>query len=250
MKKLTCLLLIVCLYASCNSENAPDCLQTTGSIVQQTKEVPQFSKIRVNEGIHLVVKQGTTYEVQIQSGKNLINDIEAKVVDDRLILSNNNTCNLFRSYENTTAFVTVPNLIEIRSSTQFDVRSDGVLNFADFTIISEDFADTTAQSVGNFYLNLNCDEFRLVFNNLSNAFMEGTVGEASIEFESGNGRFEGENLLIENATIFHRGTNDIIINVTNSLQGDIVSTGNIIVVSTPNQVAVSELYRGRLIFRD
>ena len=90
----------------------------------------------------------------------------------------------------------------------------------------------------------------MIFNNLSNAFLEGTVIDADIEFQSGNGRLEGENLVIENAIVFHRGTNDIIINVTNTLQGEIVSTGNVVVVSTPNQVAVSELYRGRLIFRD
>jgi hypothetical protein len=250
MKKTVYLMLVICFSFSCNSENAPDCIQSVGNIVRQEKAVPDFSRIFVNEGIHLVVKQGVAYTVEIESGKNLINDIDVKVVEGRLLLTNNNTCNLFRSYENTTAYVTAPNLTEIRSSTQFDVRSEGILAYEDLTIISEDFLDTSSQSVGNFYLNLKCNKFRVIFNNLSNAFLEGSVTNADIEFQSGNGRFEAENLIINNAEVFHRGTNDMILNIADALEGDIFSTGNVISISRPPQVSVTEHYRGRLIFRD
>lgn len=250
MKRTVSLILIIWLCFSCDNENAPDCFKSAGSIVKREVSIPSFSRILVNEGIELIIKQGADYRVEIESGKNLINEIDAKVVNERLILSNNTKCNLFRSYGNTVAYVTVPQLTEIRSSTQFDIRSDGVLDFERLTIISEDYQETSAQSVGDFYLNLRCESFRLVFNNLSNAFIEGNITEASVEFESGNGRFEGENLIIDRVNVFHRGTNDMILNVANSLQGDIFSTGNVISVTRPPEVAVTEHYRGKLIFRD
>ncbi|WP_340200193.1 head GIN domain-containing protein [Ascidiimonas sp. W6] len=250
MKKTVYFILIIGMLFSCDNESVPNCFKSVGKTVQQEREVVTFSKILVNEGISLIIKQGNEYTVIIESGENLINDIQVKIEEGRLILTNNNNCNFFRSYENTTAFVTVPNLTEIRSSTQFDIHSEGVLNFENLTIISEDFLDTSLQSVGNFYLNIQCRNLKVVFNNLSNAFIEGTVEEVDIEFQSGNGRFEAENLIIDNAAVFHRGTNDIILNTTNSLIGDIFSTGNIISVTRPDQVEVIEHYRGRLIYKD
>lgn len=250
MRKGGYILLFVWLSLACNNENAPDCFQSVGKIIQQERMVTPYSRILVNEGINLIVKQGDEFSVIITSGENLIGDVEAVVIGDRLILTNNNTCNFFRSYDNTIAYVTVPDLKEIRSSTQFDVRSDGVLAFNDLSIISEDFLDTSLQSVGNFYLTLDCENFKVVFNNLSNAFVDGKVVNADIEFQSGNGRFEAEDLTIENAKVFHRGTNDIILRAVNALSGDIFSTGNIVAVSRPMEVSVIEHYRGRLIFRD
>ncbi|XLS29945.1 head GIN domain-containing protein [Flavobacteriaceae bacterium M23B6Z8] len=250
MGKAKYIIVFVWMCLACNNENAPDCFQSVGKIILQERSVTPFSRILVNEGLHLIIKQGDEFSVFIESGENLINDVEVSVREDRLTLTNNNTCNFFRSYENTTAYVTVPDLKEIRSSTQFDVRSEGVLAFDDFSIISEDFLDTSLQSVGNFYLRLDCENFRVVFNNLSNAFVSGEVRNADIEFQSGNGRFEAEDLRIENAEVFHRGTNDIILHPVNELSGDIFSTGNIISVSRPSAVSVTEHYRGRLIFRD
>ncbi|WP_340065569.1 head GIN domain-containing protein [Ascidiimonas aurantiaca] len=249
MKKLFYSLVLVLCF-SCDSENAPDCFQTAGPIITEQRQVPEFSRILVNEGIELIVKQDTEYTVKVETGENLMNDIDVKVEEGRLLLTDNNICNFVRDYGITTIYVTAPDLKEIRSSTQFDVRSDGVLSYPEFSVISEDFLNRSLQSVGNFYLEIDTETFRLVFNNLSNCFIKGKSQSINLQFQSGNGRFEGADLVAENATIFHRGTNDMIIQVNNKVAGNIFGTGNIVLVKKPLEIEVIEHYRGRLIIRE
>src|SRR5690606_14625748 len=110
-------------------------------------------------------------EVIIETGKNLLNDVEAEVVDGQLILTDNNSCNYVRGYGITKVYVTSPNITEIRSSTQYDISSGGVLTYSSLTILSEDFNAPDTFTNGNFYLQIDNDTFSVVFNNLSNAYI-------------------------------------------------------------------------------
>lgn len=246
MKKLPYILLIVLIFA-CDSENASDCFQKTGKIIQDEVTLVAFNKILVNRDIELIVKEGAQ-KVVIETGENLVNDITAVVVDNQLILTDNNTCNYVRNYGVTKVYVTAPNISEIRSSTQYDISSDGILTYPDLTILSEDFGAPGTITNGNFRLQIDNNSFRLVFNNLSNCFVSGNTNNLHITFASGNGRFEGENLNAQNIQIWHRGTNDMIVNPMQRIQGIISSVGNVISKNRPNKVIVEELYKGRLIF--
>ena len=65
---------------------------------------------------------------------------------------------------------------------------------------------------------------------------------------SGDGRFEGSNLLTHSAKVTHRGTNDVILNVTDQITGTILSTGNLILKNNkPQVIDVSEENIGKLI---
>lgn len=247
MKKLIYILAII-IFFSCNSENASDCFQTTGLIIQQEVTVSSFNKILVNRDIELIIKQGATQKIIIETGKNLINDVEAVVLDEKLILTDNNSCNYVRNYGVTKVYVTAPNITEIRSSTQYDVRSDGVLTYADLTILSEDFNAPNSFTNGNFKLQIDNNSFNLVFNNLSNCFISGKTNNLNITFAAGTSRFEGENLIAQNITIWNRSSNDMIVNPQQSITGKISGTGNVIAVTHPPVVDVEEVYKGRLIF--
>ena len=127
MKKIVYILgLILC--CACDSESSNDCFQTAGDIIQQEFTVNAFDKILVNRDVVLIIKQGPQ-NIIVETGSNLLNDISVEVVGDRLILTDDNTCNFVRDIGITKVFVTVPNLTEIRCSTQFDISSDGLLGF-------------------------------------------------------------------------------------------------------------------------
>lgn len=233
---------------TCNSETAGDCFQTTGSIVQQEVSVSSFSKILVNRDIELIIKEGIEQKVIIETGKNLLSDVEAIVEDGKLILLDNNTCNYMRDYGVTKVYVTSPNITEIISSTQYDISSDGVLTYPSLTILSEDFNAPDSFVSANFKLQLDNDTFRVVFNNLSNCFVSGKTANLNIEFYTGTSRFEGANLITQNVVFWNRSSNDMIVNPQQSLSGRISGTGNVISVTQPPIVDVQEVYKGRLIF--
>lgn len=247
MKKLVYILISVFILA-CDSENAGDCFQTTGVIVQQEVSVASFNKILVNRNIELTIKEGAEQKVVIETGKNLLNDVEAVVQDGKLILTDNNTCNYVRGYGITKVYVTSPNITEIRSSTQHDVKSDGILTYPSLTILSEDFNMPDTFTNGNFYLQINNQIFSVVFNNLSNCFISGETNNLNVTFASGLSRFEGENLVAQNVNIWHRSSNDMVLNPQQSITGKISGTGNVLCVNQPPIVDVEEQYKGRLIF--
>lgn len=249
MKKIYYIAIAVFLLA-CNGENVPDCFQNAGSIVQEEFTVNFFDKIIVFERIELIIKDAADQKVVVETGEYLLNDIEVYVEDGTLILKNKNACNLTRDYGITKVFVSVPDLTELRNSSGLTISSDGVLNFDNLLLKSDDFGveDGFYHTDGDFNLEVNSESIIIVTNDLSNFFMSGSVENINIGFFSGNGRFEGRDLIAQNVTIFHRGSNDMIINPQQSLTGEIRSTGDVISINRPPVVDVEEFYTGQLLF--
>ncbi|WP_044402809.1 head GIN domain-containing protein [Lacinutrix sp. Hel_I_90] len=246
MKKIIYLLSVIILV-SCNSENAPDCFQNSGDVITKTFEVQEFTKVTVFERIELIVKEGPVHEVIVETGEFLMDEIDVKVENGKLLLNNNNGCNLTRDFGITKIYITAPNLTEIRSSTGLQTSSDGVLTYPSLLLISEDFSEAY-HTDGLFRLQVNCNTLKVIVNNLSTSSIEGSVENLNIQFFSGDARFEGRNLIAQNINIYHRGSNDITINPQVSLTANLVGTGDVIVVNTPPIVDVQEQYTGRVIF--
>ena len=239
---------IATVLLSCNGKNVPDCFQNSGAIVQKEFTVAEFSEIIVFERVQLIIKDAPEQKITVETGEYLMDEIVVKVEDGQLILKNENGCNLTRDYGITKIYVSVPNLRSIRSSTGLPILSDGILNYPDLALVSEDFeAEGHYQSNGDFRLDVNCTNLTVATNNLSHLFLNGTVENLTIGFYSGNSRFEGRNLIAQNISIFQRSSNDMILNPQLTLTGEIRSTGNVIMVNEPPVVDVQTYYTGSLI---
>lgn len=238
-------------FLSCDSENAPDCLQDAGDIVRSEVSLPAFTKITVNEKVGLVLKQGDTQKVEIETGEFLLDEITAEVVDGRLVLNNDNGCNLFRDYALTTVYVTALSITEIRSNTGLAIKSDGVLGYSNLSLFSESFSDPEAETTdGEFDLELNTTALSITTNGIAYFQLKGTTNSISINVAAGDSRIEAENLVANSVQLNHRGTNDIQVNPQESISGTIRGTGDVISYNRPDTVDVGELYTGKLIFRD
>lgn len=247
MKKL--IYIYVLLLVACNSEDANDCFQTSGNIIQREVQVSNFERILVHRDVQLTIKEAPNYKVTIETGQNLMNDVHAEVIGNRLILTDNNTCNYLRDYGITKIMVEAPNLTEIRTSSQYEILSDGILNYDSLTLFSEDYAENTDFTVGDFRLSINSETLNITANNLSFFYIEGEVERLYVGFFAGAGRFEGENLIAQKVNVSHRGANDVIVNPQQSLKGELRGTGNLISVNQPPIVDVEQIYTGRLLFQ-
>ncbi|RCW94074.1 head GIN domain-containing protein [Winogradskyella arenosi] len=245
MKKLIYILGIVLCFA-CNSEEVNDCFQTSGDLVQQEITVPSFEGIIVHRDVEVVIKHAENYKVTVETGENLMADINVEVVDNQLILTDNNTCNYFRTYGLTKVFVEAPDLKTIRSSTQYDISSDGLLQYEELNLISESYNVESEFTIGDFRLEINSEQLNIISNNLAFFYMEGTVENLDIGFFSGAGRFEGANLVAQHVNVYHRGSNDMIVNSQLSLTGQLKGTGHLIAVNEPLEVDVERFYTGQL----
>lgn len=245
------LLIMMLVLCACNSENAPDCLQNAGELVRVEIPVSDFTKITVFEKVALVLKQGDVQKVEIETGEFLLEEVSAEVEEDRLVLQNENGCNLFREYGITTVYVTSPNITEIRSSTGLSIRSDGVLAYTSLSLLSESFTEPEAETTdGEFDLELNSTSVRVIVNGIAYFKLRGATENLNLNIAAGDSRIEAENLLAENVTINHRGSNDILVNPQQSVRGVIRAYGDVISFNRPTIIEVEELFNGKLIFRD
>ena len=237
------------LLAACNSESALDCFQNAGVVVRDEVAVPNFTKITVFENVSLVLMAGPVQKVEVETGEFLRDEVTVEVEGDRLLLIDTNDCNYSRDYGITTVYVTSPNISEIRSSTGLSIRSDGVLNFASLTLISESFLNPDSETTdGEFDMELNCQNVAIVVNGITYFKLQGNAANFDIQIAAGDSRIEAENLVAEIVSLNHRGSNDIFINPQQTLTGIIRGTGDVISSNRPPEVDVQELFNGRLIF--
>lgn len=221
----------------------PDCFKEAGAIITYDVEVSEFSTVNVGVGIEVILKEGQERKITVETGENFIENITVTVANGELILNNNSSCNWVRDYNITKVYVTTPVLEKIYSSSQFTVRSDGVLTFPDLELQSGLFAETAS---GSFELEVDCQNLTVQDNQSIYCIISGQTENLSVSFYSGDARFEGGNLIAQNISIYHRSSNDIIINPQQQVTGTIASTGNLILVNQPPVIEVGQLYTGSL----
>lgn len=247
MRKIISVIVVV-VFFSCSNENAPDCFQNSGAIIEKEFELSPFSKITVFPRVELIIADGPVQQVIVQTGAYLLDDIELRVEDGRLHIYNNNGCNFIRDYGLTKVFVTAPNITEIRNASEGTVSSQTVLNYDNLTLISEDFNQEGALNTnGNFQLEVDCNTLTVNVNNLSSSFVVGATDRLVLRYYSGDARFEGRNLIAQNVDVFQRSSNDMMIHAENSIIGEIRGTGDVILYGMPLVVDVQQFYTGRLI---
>lgn len=250
MKKAYYLILFV-VFSACNSENGNDCFQKTGTIIETAFETTEFSSIRIEGEVSLVIKQGDVQEIIIETGENLINDVFVGVTEGVLVIRDENTCNFVRDYGITKAYVTTPNITELRNSSSYDITSDGVLRFPDLLLTSDTSGGIEdVRKGGDFYLQIDCENFKVSANGQSVFYISGTADTARISFNDENPRFEGQDLQISELSVFQRSANKMIVHPIDKIIGDIRGTGDIIAVNRPPVVLVNEFFTGRLLFED
>jgi hypothetical protein len=224
-----------------------DCFKGKGNRVSQTFPIENFTKIKVYDGVGLVIKEGANYEVRIETSDNIIDVLDVRLNGDMLIVKDNSTCNVARDYGQTVVYVTSPNLEEIHSKTDQDIKSDGILNYPLLRLFSMDLSD--GAGTGDFYINLeSTGQFVIESNNVSNFYLNGYTNQLLLSFYFGNGRFYGENLEAEEIILFQRGSNDMIVKPLQSISGTIYATGNVILKNVPPIIEVEEVFTGRLIY--
>ena len=251
MKKIKYIGILFLALASCDIENVSDCFQSTGAIITTEIEVESFTKLRFENDISVVLKQETIQKVVLETGENLWSNIQIKVEDGVLIIQDNNSCNLTREYGVTKAYISVPNLTEIRNSSSRDITSDGVLNFPSLSLVSNTTGNIEGTNKsGDFILQVDCENFNVQANGQSVFYITGESKSAYISFSDEWPRFEGENFKIETLSISQRSATYMKVFPENKVSGEIRGTGDVILVNRPDIIEVEEFFTGRLIIED
>lgn len=242
--------LLCCLFLATSCGISENCFKGNGNRITQSFPIENFTKIKVYDGVGLVIKEGPNYEVNIATSDNIIDDIEVRLNGDMLVVKDNSTCNIARDYGQTTVYVTAPNLEEIYSKTDQDIRSDGILHYNLLRLYSIG-DDGDGAGTGDFYITIeNNGQLVIESNNVSNFYINGRCNEMLLNFYFGDGRFYSKDLHSQFIKVYHRGSNDMIVYPIQHIEGKIVSTGNIILENLlpESEIDIEELFTGRVIY--
>ncbi|MEM7108449.1 MAG: head GIN domain-containing protein [Bacteroidota bacterium] len=237
-------MVVIAIHLGCNDPDAPDCLKSAGDLITFAAELGTFNAIEVNDEFIVTLKTGSEHSISITTGKNLLPNIAFNIVDDQLVLSDENSCSWVREYNFPEVVITAPELTRIRQNGGGIITSNDSVTFSELTLISED-------RTGDFDLKVSNGSVRIISNDLSNFKLKGRTEKLVVGFFSGDGRFDGSELVAEEVEVFQRGTNDMVVQAIQSLTGRIISNGNVIYVKTiPPVVDVSLEGSGNLMYKE
>lgn len=237
------LLFLLCLM-SCSDEGT-DCFKKEGKIQTQEVFVENFSRISISAGIELIVKESPEQIIRVTAGKNLMDDIELEVVEGELKISNKSGCEMLRNYHTAKVFVSTPVLEKIYSSSQYSIRSEGILTYPELILESGIVEDTPAS-----LFEMEIHNQKLIINdNISSVFkIKGTTDLLEVSFWGSNGRLEAGNFRAKEISVYHRSTNDMIVFPVEKISGKIMSTGNLVLKNLPPIVEVEQMYTGHIVY--
>jgi hypothetical protein len=252
MKK-TFYIFLLLVITSCGISE--DCFKGNGNLVTQLFPLEGFTKVKVYDGVGLVIKEGPNYEVKVVTNDKILDNIDVAMQGDMLVVKDNSTCNIARDYGQTMVYVTVPDgsvlpliqELELHCKTDQKIQSGGILHSPIVRLFSI-ADDGDGAGTGNFYIQVTNGQLVVESNSVSNFYISGQCQEMLLNFYFGNGRFYGEELLAENIKIFQRGSNDMIVYPIQKIEGTIFSTGNVILKNIPPIVDVEEVFTGRIIY--
>ena len=241
-------LMMIC-HLSCDTDNTLTCLKTDGKMITEEYELASFDSIIVYERVQLIVKDAPVVSVILETGENLLEDFEVFVTNNTLIIKNNASCNLVRDYDTSILRVSHPSIRQVRNSSGRTVMGDGLISWESLRLVSDDLVEEDFfHKSGDFDMELDAQDVLLQSNGLSNFFIRGAVTNLDINLLEGDSRLPLNDLAVQNVTIFHRGTNDVLIAPQLSITGELRSTGNLILTSNPPVVDVTAFFTGRVIF--
>jgi hypothetical protein len=250
MKKITLIYVFSILIVFCRCENPSDCIESSGATITKDFIVSSFARIDIEAGIEVIITEGSEYKVQIQTGENLIENVSVSQDATTLYLKENATCNWVREYGQTKAFITAPNITEIYSKTDRNISSNGILTYPNLKLVALDDKgdDRDGAGTGDFILQISNNRLEIQNNSYSRYYISGNTNYFGVGIYNGDGRVETQNFLAKTINIYHRGSNDIIVNPTDKVEGKLVSTGNVILKNNPPINTLQAFYQGQIFY--
>lgn len=255
MKYYNYILIISLLFIVTSCGISEDCFKGNGNRITQNFPLEGFTKVKVYDGVGLIIKEGPDYEVRIETSDNIIDNLEVKLEGDMLVIKDNSTCNIARDYGQTIVYVTVPDgsvlpliqELELHSKTEQIIQSKSVLHSPIIRLFSLDESDDSG--TGDFIITITSNgQLVIESNTVSNFHINGFCEEMLLNFYFGNGRFYGKDMEVNEITVFHRGSNDMIVHPIQKIEGTIYATGNVVLKNVPPVVDVEEAFTGRVIY--
>ena len=228
---------------SCKKAKDRSCFKATGDEV--TKEIPlgSFEFMELHPHLEYELIQDSLDKLVITGGENVVNFVDASIVDNRLYIKNKNRCPFFRDPKKMIK-------VEIHFTTLYNLHYEGSERiFSKDTLQLPYFTLTIRDGAGPVALKLNSEIIQAdILHGWGDYTLEGKAKIARIGARS-NGFCDTRKLLVTDSIYVASETSgDMYVNVGNlPLYGYIKSIGNVYYTGSPSPIQVIESSSGKLI---
>lgn len=219
-----------------------DCVKTTGSIVTEKRDVPNFSCVYVEDKIDVYVYQGPVCDVQVEAGEHLQSLIKTEVDGETLKVVNNNKCNWVRGYKHVIrVYVTAPYYKHIGNNGVGDIETPYP--------ITQDTLRCKTYSSGDIHLNLYCGAILCSTHGNGDIYLKGTVDQLMNDY-AGTNFLYAKDLKVNDYVYLHSNSlGNAYINAPDNGLMDIrlESSGSVYYSGNPNTIHLTRGGKGDLV---
>jgi hypothetical protein len=248
MKKYIATLISTFFFNSCDADSTKDCLRGSGKTETQVLNISRLEQITIRENISLKITFTTEESLEITGGKHHLDQLEIIQNGNEFEFKVEGLCSTGFSEPPIVLKLKSSSLNYVRNSSQFDVISTNTLEFEKLSLVSEDFNDAEALSLGNFKIEVDNSLVNITGLGISDFELSGKTERLNFGMFSGSGTVLARQLEAEVVSFFHQSFGYTIITPIQRLEGEIRSSDHIISTKKPPQIDVNAFYTGQLIF--
>jgi hypothetical protein len=217
------------------------CVSNSGPIIKQSRQLPEFTRISLNDNVCLILTTNADSSVYVEAGQNIISGIKTTVENGQLTLSNSNTCNWLRDYKKpVNVYLPARKIWLIEYDGSGDVSSSGTLKMDSLKVEVWGGCGTIDLSLdimqGSFSLNMGTVNFKL----------RGISAITSV-YTGDYGLYDGRDLRTGYTFITSKGSNNCYVSASNTIEATIESIGDIYYTGNPVTVKSTITGTGKLL---
>jgi hypothetical protein len=209
-------------------------IRGNGNVVEETRSVDNFSKIKTSKGTNVYISQGDVEKVVVKADENIIDVIRTEVEDGVLNITNT------RSIKNATSnkvYVTVREIEKISAFAGSNVYSEAVLKSDQLEVLSS--------AGSNIKLEVLIKELKVSATAGANVYLEGETKNFDVSGSAGS-NIKAEGMQTRNCKARVNSGSNIYITVVDELDAKASSGGNIFYYGNPKNQNINSSSGGNV----
>ncbi len=245
MKKSYLYILILISLNSCK-KTIFNC-RLSGEKITEHIDLRLFDTIEVNPLIKLKITDDANNSIDIKADKEVMPNITYKIVNHKLILTNNTYCTIENNEAVAEISLKANNISTIIANTDKAIYSGNILHYNNLTLISEN-ANIGNNNIADFNLQIQTDTLKIFANGSSIFNIQGSSQYVFVGFYGVNPTFNGKNLQADNIKFYQRSSGDMHLNPLQKITGNLLGYGDVYLYHKPNVINIIKHNRGQVYF--
>ncbi|SRR5579883_1470641 len=186
-----------------------------GNETTEARSLPPFHDIELGGAYEVVLTQGNTSEVRIETDKNLLEHITTTVTNGKLVINSDGN---LRPTNTIRVFITTPNY------TSVELEGSGSVHGA--TPINSNALALDLSGSGEYDLDVHAKQLESRVEGSGTIKLSGNTDKHTVDI-AGSGNIKGGDLIAQETAVNIEGSGNALVNVEHKLDASIAGSGSI-----------------------